>query len=115
MLAKYGIHAGQDILLYYLSLKDGQTISELVENVCIQHATISNMISRMEASGMITKVKDKSDKRVSRIFLTEKGKEAVFHLKEVWKALEVKTIEGLTEEQKKQLKELLKHVFGNFE
>ena len=63
LLADADIHAGQDILLYYLGVADGQTVSSLVEKMNIQHSTIFNMIDRMEATGMIRKEKDSADKR----------------------------------------------------
>ena len=114
MLAKHGIHAGQDVLLYYLSQKDGQTVSELVMNIYVQHATISNMINRMVASGLVTKVKDSHDMRVSRIFLTDKGKEALKKVEEVWYSLEEQTLEGLSTEEQIILRRLLQDVLKNF-
>ncbi len=113
MLAKYGIHAGQDVLLYYLSLEDGQTVSQLLADIDIQHATISNMINRMVANDLVKKIKDHKDARVSRIFLTEKGKEAVAQTKEVWRFLERQTLEGLTEEEIVELKKLLRKILEN--
>ena len=104
MLAQYGIHAGQDILLYYLNQEDGKTVSQLLEDICVQPATISNTINRMVANNLIKKVKDENDMRVSRIFLTEKGKEVFSEVKDVWNILEVQTVEGLTDEEKQVLK-----------
>jgi len=114
MLAKHGIHAGQDVLLYYLSQQDGQTVSELVKKVYVQHATISNMINRMVSSGLVTKMKDSQDMRVSRIFLTEKGKMALGKVEEVWYSLEEQTLEGLSTEEQILLRRLLKDVLKNF-
>ncbi len=115
MLAEFGIHAGQDVLLYYLSMKDGQTVSQLVAEINVQHATISNMIDRMAANKLVSKVKDKHDMRVSRIFLTEKGKEALVHVKQVWETLEIQSLKGLSDEEKEILKKLLRRVFFNFD
>lgn len=114
MLAKHGIHAGQDVLLYYLSQQDGQTVSELVRNIFVQHATISNMITRMVTNGLVTKVKDSYDMRVSRIFLTEKGKKAMKKVEEVWYTLEEQTLEGLSTEEQIILRRLLQDVLKNF-
>jgi len=114
-LAKHGIHAGQDLLLYYLSLEDGQTVTQLLEYICVQPATISNTINRMVANDLIKKVKDKNDARVSRIFLTDKGREVVIEVRQIWRTLEVQTIEGLAEEEKLVLKSLLKRLLSNLE
>ncbi|HEY8917447.1 MAG TPA: MarR family transcriptional regulator, partial [Chitinophaga sp.] len=56
MLSAVNIYEGQDFLLYRLSQRDGQSMSELAEKICIQQATMSNMIRRMEANGLIKKV-----------------------------------------------------------
>ncbi len=113
LLSKTGIHAGQDILLYHLSIEDGQTISSLVDKICIQHATIFNMIDRMEAAGMVRKEKDAADKRTSRVYLTEKGKQAFTKVAEIWKIMEAASIKGLTTEQQQLLNELLQVVVKN--
>ena len=113
LLSDAGIHGGQDILLYYLSIDDGQTVSALVEKMCIQHATISTMIDRMQASGMIKKVKDNTDKRTSRVFITEQGQEAYKQIAKIWKIMETTVIKGLDTNQQKTLNELLQIVLKN--
>nr|WP_262915892.1 MarR family winged helix-turn-helix transcriptional regulator [Chitinophaga filiformis] len=115
MLSETGIHSGQDILLYHLSLEDGQTVSSLVEKMCIQQATISSMIDRMVATGMITKEKDAQDKRTSRIYITDKGKATYKQVAKIWRSMESIAIQGLSEQQQTQLTELLKHVLNNLE
>ena len=113
LLSAAGIHSGQDILLYYLSLEDGQTVSALVEKMCIQYATISNMTDRMDAAGMIRKEKDEKDRRTSRIYMTEKGAEAYNKVASIWRTMESTATEGLTHEQQSSLRELLKHILNN--
>jgi DNA-binding MarR family transcriptional regulator len=113
LLAETGIHTGQDILLYHLSIEDGQTVSSLVDKICIQHATIFNMIDRMESSGMIRKEKDSLDKRISRVYLTDKGKEAMDEVAKTWRTMETITTKGLTNEQQKELNTLLQMVLNN--
>ena len=113
LLAEANIHGGQDILLYYLSIEDGQTVSALVEKMCIKHATISTMINRMEASGMIKKEKEATDKRTSRVYLTKKGTDALKHVSKIWKIMESTVTKGLTETQENSLQILLEQVLKN--
>jgi DNA-binding MarR family transcriptional regulator len=113
LLSEIGIHGGQDILLYYLSLEDGQTVSSLVEKMCIQHATISTMINRMETNGMIKKEKDATDKRTSRVYMTSRGMDAYKEIAKIWKTMETKVTKGLTEEQESLLRELLQLIQKN--
>jgi DNA-binding MarR family transcriptional regulator len=113
LLAEANIHGGQDILLYYLSIEDGQTVSALVEKMCIQHATISTMLDRMEVSGMIKKEKDAKDKRTSRVYLTKNGTDALKHISKIWKTMEATVTKGLTETQENSLQVLLEQVLKN--
>ncbi len=115
LLTDAGIHAGQDILLYYLGVSDGQTVSSLVEKMNIQHSTIFNMVDRMEAAGMIRKEKDSTDKRTSRIYLTEQGTAALDKVVIVWKTMEAATIKGLDADQTAMLRTLLQKVYKNLE
>ena len=115
LLADTGLHAGQDSLLYHLGQEDGQTVSALVEKICIQHATIFNMIDRMEASGMIRKEKDGADRRISRVYLTEQGRKALGSIGVIWKTLEAETTKGLSATQESQLRTLLQAVLKNLE
>lgn len=113
LLSEANIHGGQDILLYYLSIEDGQTVSALVEKMCIQHATIFTMLDRMEASGMIKKEKDAIDKRTSRVYLTKKGTDAYKHVAKIWRTMETVITKGLTEAQEHSLRLLLEQVLKN--
>ena len=114
LLAEANIHGGQDILLYYLSIENGQTVSALVEKMCIQHSTISTMLERMEANRMIKKEKDGTDKRTSRVYLTKNGTEALKHISKIWKTMEATVTKGLSETQQNSLRVLLEQVLKNF-
>jgi DNA-binding MarR family transcriptional regulator len=113
LLSEANIYEGQDVMLYHLSLKDGQTMSELAEQVCIQPATLSTMIRRMEANGLIKKETDQNDKRASRIYFTAKGREVHAMTGEIWRELDKKTAHGLTADERKTLDQLLKKVLKN--
>lgn len=115
MLAQYGIHAGQDVLLSYLGKEDGQTISSLADNVCIQQATMVRMLDRLEANELVKKVKDNNDMRVSRIFLTSKGKEAMCNVSSVWKEMERKTASAISQEDQTTLRRILRDILKNLQ
>lgn len=115
LLAEADVHGGQDILLYHLSIKDGQTISELTEKMCIQYATISNMVNRMEARELIRKEKDGTDLRISRLYITDKGKHAYKHIAKIWKQMENQLSKNLSDKEQDTLKILLTKVLKNLE
>ncbi len=113
LLSEHGIHAGQDLLLYYLNQEDGQTVSALAEKMNVQPATISNMIDRMVAVELLEKVKGKIDKRTARVYLTYKGREAFNHVADAWNTIEDKSTKGLSVIEKFMLKRLLNTVSKN--
>ena len=110
-----GLYAGQDMLLYHLSVSDerGISVSDLAEKICIQTATVSNMIRRMEANGLIKKETDGYDKRAFKVTLTQKGKDAFKEVALIWRAVHVQTTKGLTEEEMQVLSSLLQKVLKN--
>jgi DNA-binding MarR family transcriptional regulator len=114
-LTTIGLYAGQDMLLHYLSLgpDEGMMVLELTEKMAVQTSTISNMIRRMEARGLIHKQSDAQDKRALRISITAKGKEILKEVAMIWKKTREQTIKGLTEKEQKTLSDLLEKVRGN--
>lgn len=115
MLAAHDMHAGQDMLVYHLHQQDGQTISELVEKICIQPATVSGMVSRMEATGIVVRRKEDEDRRISRVYLTATGKASYKAVSDIWKKLELQTTQGLTDTEKEAAAKLLKNMLSNFD
>lgn len=112
-LTELGLYAGQEVFLYSLWEQDGLTQSQLVEQMCVQHATISKMVDRMEKAGLVTHRADAEDSRVTRIFLTEQGKNLEKSVRDIWDQLEVRLVAGLSTEERILLRRLLLEVSGN--
>ena len=62
---------------------------------------------------MIKKEKDASDKRISRVFMTDKGKVAYKEVVKIWKIMEANAINGLTQIELYALNEILPKVLKN--
>jgi len=115
LLSAVNVYEGQDFLLYRLGQRDGQTMSELADKICIQQATMSTMIKRMEANGLVKKITDPDDKRASRIYLTAKGKATLELSGKIGLELDEQTVKGLTAAERKTLDSLLQKVMKNLE
>ena len=113
MLAEVGLHVGQEMLLQILWLDDKLTQSELAEHLCIQLATANKMIQRMERAGWITKCEDEQDGRVSRVQLTQNGRDLQAATEEVWERLEQRTFANMTLEEQATLRRLLHQLYEN--
>ena len=88
LLRGFGLHPGQELLLMQLLDRDGQTQSELLDAVGLDHSTVSKSLRRMQAAGLLTREPTQSDRRVLRVSLTDKGRAMREPLKAMWSALE---------------------------
>lgn len=113
LLEKYGIYPGQPPMLFALYFNDGQSQKELAEKLKIKPATITVMLGRMEKSELVTREQDKDDQRISRVYITEKGREICEKLKSVMRTLNEECFSNFTEEEKVLLRRLLMQVRDN--
>ncbi len=77
---RYGILPAQMAAMQKLRKKDGIAISELAKEMGLLLSSISGLVNRMIKQGLIVKKKDERDSRVSKIYLTEKGREIIGNL-----------------------------------
>ncbi|MBU2703509.1 DNA-binding MarR family transcriptional regulator [Sporomusaceae bacterium BoRhaA] len=70
------LHSGQIRLLSLISQNDGASQKDLAEEMDVRPSSMTEMLLRMEQTGLITRKQDENDQRVMRIFLTETGKKA---------------------------------------
>lgn len=74
LLDPYGITYPQYLALVALSSKEGQTVSELGDRLHLESNTLTPLIKRLEAAGLVTRTRDKRDERVVRLGLTPDGR-----------------------------------------
>ena len=112
-LEKLGLYRGQPPLLEILFEKDGITQKEILKQLRVTKATISKTISRMVAKEFLIIKKDPNDKRITRVFLTEKGKNLRADLEEIKLEMANTILIGFSEKEKKDFEKLLKKVRKN--
>jgi len=69
-----GVAIGQWAVLMFLWARDGMSQADLSRLVAIEPPTMVRTIDRMVRDGLVTRVADLSDGRVSRIHLTDRGR-----------------------------------------
>jgi DNA-binding MarR family transcriptional regulator len=67
-------------ILATLSDTDGISLAELAELTLLKQPTVTRLIQRLEAQGLIAKAADKQDRRMIRARLTARGHEQVSEL-----------------------------------
>jgi DNA-binding MarR family transcriptional regulator len=98
LLRELGLHPGQELLLMRLFDRDGQTQSQLLEAVGLDHSTVSKALRRMEASGLVQRKQADHDRRVLLVHLTDAGEALRAPIEDLWRTLEARTTTGVDPE-----------------
>jgi MarR family transcriptional regulator, organic hydroperoxide resistance regulator len=72
--AQHGVHEGQQYLLSCLWAEDGLAPGELARRLGLATPTVTRAAARMEAAGLLRRVPHERDRRLVRLFLTDRGR-----------------------------------------
>jgi DNA-binding MarR family transcriptional regulator len=108
-----GLHRGQPPVLLALWEEEGRTHSEIADYLHVTPATMTKMLQRMERAGFVERKPDPEDGRVSRVYLTQAGREVRSDLQRVLEAFDEETFAGFTMEEKVLLRRLLLQIREN--
>ncbi len=97
---KYGITQTMGYVLMYVE-KDGTPSIKLAWSLGMKDSSLTRLLKNMERKGLIIRKKDKKDKRISRVFLTEAGVEKRRIIKKFVLDFNKKIVEKLGEEKLK--------------
>lgn len=99
MLREMDLHPGQELLLMQLLDRDGQSQSELLASVGLDHSTVSKSLRRMQDAGLLTREPAEHDRRVMVVRLTDKGRAMRAPIEAMWQALEETSAGALSAQQ----------------
>lgn len=71
----YGINLAQSYILFSLLEKDGLTLTEVGNRTQIENSSLTTMADRLERDELVRRGLDPQDRRVVRLFITEKGQD----------------------------------------
>jgi DNA-binding MarR family transcriptional regulator len=111
-LGELGLHAGQELVLQTLAEADGQTMSALSRALGVQPPTITKMVTRLAAKGLVRRQASKVDGRSARVFLTDQGFKSANRIDAAMGQLEKEALSGLSAKDHNQLRKLLHQVEG---
>jgi DNA-binding MarR family transcriptional regulator len=107
-LIPYGLTPIQHLILEALWIKNGVPAKEIGEKLVLDGATLSGVLDRLVSGDWITKKIDPDDKRIQRIYLTEKAKSMRPQLSEQRNLANAELMQKLSLEEKILLKRLLR-------
>lgn len=115
MSAEGGGHPAQAGCMWALSHHEGITQSELGRMLQIAPATVTTMLQRLERDGMIERWTDADDQRVTRIRLTESGKDRAAAMAQAHASYLDRVIGPLPDSDREELARLLNALADNVE
>jgi DNA-binding MarR family transcriptional regulator len=107
------LHVGQDLALYQLWQEEGLTQVQLSEKMGCEPPTVTNMVKKLEEYGFITRIPDKNDARVVRVYLTDQGRALKEPVMQIWQAQQKSLLNGLLPEERLLMRRLLQQMLGN--
>jgi DNA-binding MarR family transcriptional regulator len=94
-------------LLANLERQDGQTLAALSRRMLVTAGNLTGLVDRAERDGFVERRPDPSDRRLSRVFLTSKGRELVQSLIPVHAAHVSELLSSLDATERRELRRLL--------
>lgn len=107
LLAELGLHPGQDALLLELADRGPRTQSQLAAAAGCEPPTVTLMVRRLTAAGMISRSPSAADRRAVVIDLTEQGRALVPRIREVGRTLVARLTESLRTTSVAELSDVL--------
>ncbi|MDQ7097121.1 MarR family transcriptional regulator [Desulfosporosinus sp. PR] len=109
----YDITPEQWEILNRLWQNDGISQKEISEITLKDQTTLTRILDKLEHKGLIKRQVSPSDRRVFLIFLTDKGRDLEDILVSIAYEVSGEVLQGLSQEEIKQLKALLNRIFAN--
>jgi DNA-binding MarR family transcriptional regulator len=114
-LAGSGVHSGQELVLAKLLHHGSLPVARLAKVLDVEVPTATKTTQRMEAAGLVRRVKSATDARQVGIELTERGVELAHPVQEVYDRAGRRALAALSPEDRRILRNLLWTITGTLE
>lgn len=114
-LTAMGLHPGQMPMLRLLSKQGELSQREIAQMLHVKPPSVAVSIKRMERAGLLVRTPDEKDQRITRISLSEKGREMVKGIQDIFKKNQEVLFRGFTESEICLLRRFLMQIIKNME
>lgn len=108
-------NGAQGRILYILWQQDGITISDLSQKTGLASTTLTSMLDRMETANLISRNRERSDRRKVQIHLTQEAQKLESAYNEVTEEISQIYYRGFSEAEIDQLEHALQRILKNLE
>lgn len=110
-----GLYPGQVPILAILRKKDGYSQKELANRLGVKPPTVTVSIQRLEKTGLLCRKQDENDQRITRIYLTGKGRETIREGMRLMEQLEQSVFGGFSETELCLMRRFFMQILANIE
>ncbi|NMB36258.1 MAG: MarR family transcriptional regulator [Firmicutes bacterium] len=103
-----------NILMHLFTKRSGIKQEDIVAQLDISKPAVSRAIASLKKKGYVKSYKDSMDKRVRRIFLTQKASRIKAEVERIYDEIYVIAAEGVSEEEADSFIELFGRISRNF-
>ncbi len=104
-----GVTGAQAGLLFVLDARDEAAIGEIAQALDVAPAAVTNLSKRMQAAGLVERVGDAFDARLTRLRLSADGRQACKRAKAVLAELNARLTDGFSEDELRVVARWLEH------
>ena len=108
-----GLTLGQPKVLDYLKDHDGASQKEIAAGCIIEAGSLTSILNRMEAKGLIERKMLNGNRRTFHIFMTESGKKNQKLIEETFEKIEETALNNISEEEQKVFMEIFYRIYRN--
>ncbi len=111
-MSRHGVRVGQNMVLEVLWDSDGLTPGELADLLHVSTPTVVKSATRMEATGLLARRRDETDRRLVRLFLTDRGRSVRTDIETARDELERRATASLTDGERRHLISALRKIIA---
>ena len=112
-LAAFHVTAAQFAVLAVLWVEEGLSLTELAKRTGTDGPTMTGVVDRLEAQGLVEHRRASQDWRVVAVHLTDAGRGLQEHVLPLWAATEREALAGLTPAAVQQFTTTLRQLIAN--
>ncbi|MFQ6608514.1 MAG: MarR family winged helix-turn-helix transcriptional regulator [Fidelibacterota bacterium] len=111
-LSQYGLTTSQHTVLSTLAKEDGLSLSEVGKRVFLDKPAITGLADRLEKDNLVERRRTTTDRRVIRLFLTEKGSNLLQSLDEIATTVDQQLVKPLSPEELETFRHTLNQIWN---
>jgi DNA-binding MarR family transcriptional regulator len=114
-MSRHGVRVGQNLVLEVLWETDGLTPGELASRLKVATPTVVKSATRMQSAGLLTRRRDQFDRRLVRLYLTDRARGIRTEIERERDELERRATATLTSEELACLMTALAKIIAQFD